>query len=595
MYEKELIIRKLPPRLANQIAAGEVVERPSSVLKELIENSLDANASQISIICKSGGSQLIRVEDNGIGIPESELNNALDRHSTSKISNLDDLSRIQTMGFRGEALASIASVSRFSLTSAVSGSQGAKIIVNGRDMQIEVEPAPHPKGTTVNVEDLFFNTPARRKFLRTEKTEFRHLDTVFVQQCLSRFDVGFKFIYHNREIHSVEECKSKTEKLYRVGKLFGQAFLDASLSIDSNAVGLSLSGWIGRPTFNRSQPDLQIFFVNGRLIRDRNLTHAIRLAFKDVLFHGRYPAYVLYLLVAPSEVDVNVHPAKSEVRFLNQRLVQDFIRRTIEKVLSDDLPNSNSSTNIFKSTDSFASGKKFNPMLNQFPIHDSLQQKHSIGFLFQLAERTQVYPDGLEGEKQYLLPLGHAIAQFLGIYILAETSDGLVIVDMHAAHERIYYEKLKKDFNQGNIYSQRLLVPLNIEVSEAEATVAEDAEDLLAQCGIQLIRRSTNSLLLESVPKLLEHFDCEQLIKDILSDLKHGYSTDRLNDVTNHLLSTIACRSSVRAGRNLTKIEMDCLLRELENTQRGNQCNHGRPTWIKIPISKLDSLFLRGK
>lgn len=613
-------IHLLPPRLANQIAAGEVVERPASVAKELLENSLDAGARQIDIDVEAGGIKLLRIRDDGCGIARGDLEMALCRHATSKITALEDLERVASLGFRGEALASISSVSRLLLTSNVTdqAGEGWSARSEGRDMEVVLAPAPHPRGTSVEVRDLFFNTPARRKFLRTEKTEFGHLDNMVRRLALARFDVGFQLHHNGRAVHQLRPAVTLLEQERRVAALCGPAFLEHALALDAEAAGLRLWGWIAEPAFSRSQNDLQQFFVNGRGVRDRLVVHAVRQAYRDVLYQGRHPAFVLFLELDPGRVDVNVHPAKHEVRFRDGRLVHDFIFRTLHRTLANTRAGAASPV---MSAPAVASGaaagvgqsegvseqalltlpeqehsappavdaKAFMPW-RQVPedaaIADSLA---SYGALYGSAPRQ-----GLSDEAP-IPPLGYALAQLKGIYILAENAEGLIIVDMHAAHERITYERMKAAQARDGLRSQPLLVPLALAVSEREADCAEREQGVLQSLGLELQRTGIESLVLRQVPGLLAGGDVEQLARDVLSDLLEYGSSERIQANIDELLATMACHGSVRANRRLTVPEMNALLRDMENTERSGQCNHGRPTWTRLTMTELDKLFLRGR
>lgn len=616
-------IQILSPQLANQIAAGEVVERPASVIKELIENSLDAGASRLDIDIEAGGVKLMRVRDNGSGVAQDDLPLALSRHATSKIHQLEDLEAVATLGFRGEALASISSVSRLSMISST-GEQGWQAVAEGRDMDVEVSPAAHPQGTTVEVRDLFFNTPARRKFLRTEKTEYNHLEEVVKRQALSRFDVAFTLRHNQRVIHQLRSASSQLEQEQRLARLLGKPFIENAIVIDMQAPGLTLTGWVALPTFSRSQADLQYFFVNGRVVKDKLVTHAIRQAYRDVLYHGRHPAYVLYLDVDPAQVDVNVHPTKHEVRFRDGRMVHDFLFRSLHRALADVRPDDekpSASTDALGSaeTEPFQSSIGFNRSSGPASsgVEENIQSlKHLYGGgpgnqsqagvsvsglqLDRAADAGQV--EQLAGERagetagdEEIPPLGFAIAQLKGIYILAENAAGLVLVDMHAAHERIVYEGLKRDRQSQGIVAQPLLVPESLAVSQREADCAEEHAGLFQSLGIQLERAGPETLLIRQLPSLLAQADAAQLVRDVLSDLLEHGSSDRIDAVIDELLSTMACHGSVRANRRLTIPEMNALLRDMEATERSGQCNHGRPTWTRLSLQELDALFMRGR
>jgi DNA mismatch repair protein MutL len=617
-------IHLLDPRLANQIAAGEVVERPASVVKELLENSLDAGARRIDLEVEEGGVKLIRVRDDGEGIAREDLPLALSRHATSKITVLEDLESVASLGFRGEALASISSVSRLSLSTAREGSDsGWSARSEGRDMQAVLSPVAHPRGTTVEVRDLFFNTPARRKFLRTEKTEFNHLDEVVKRQALSRYDVGFSLRHNGRAIHSLKPADSQLEQERRLAAVCGPAFMEQALFIDREAVGLRLWGWVALPSFSRSQADLQHFYVNGRYVRDRLVVHAVRQAYRDVLFHGRHPAFVLYLELAPASVDVNVHPTKHEVRFRDGRTVHDFIFRTLHKVLADvrpgtveqnaslpaltsepmmAMPETQSGMALAASDAGSSVGEVVAAPINfasgyQSQYRPQSASSRSSGVADQQAayQRLQAAADsGVEGS-HLAPPLGYALAQLKGVYILAENQQGLVLVDMHAAHERITYERMKNARDGEGIRSQPLLVPINLAVSEREADCAEQHGKVFAELGMRIERAAAESVIVRELPAILADTSVEQLVRDVLSDLLEFGSSDRIRAHINEILSTMACHGSVRANRRLTLPEMNSLLRDMEATERSGQCNHGRPTWVQVGMAELDKWFLRGR
>ncbi len=608
-------IQLLSPRLANQIAAGEVVERPSSVVKELLENSLDAGASQIDIDVENGGVRLIRIRDNGQGIHKDDLPLALNRHATSKIANLDDLENVNSLGFRGEALASIASVARVSLSANTqSEAQGWKVECEGRGMEAHVEPVPQPKGCSVEVRDLFFNTPARRKFLRTEKTEFRHLEEVVKRIAISRFNVGFTLRHNQRVVYNLKPAHSDAEKERRVMMVSGSAFMQNAVSVDVERNGLRLWGWVGLPTFSRSQADLQFFFVNGRIVRDKLVTHAVRQAYRDVLYHGRHPAYILYLELSARGVDVNVHPTKHEVRFRDGRLVHDFLFSTLHRALADVRPAQQlepaSGSKLHEAVNSLSDQSSIfrgqaghqSAQLSGNPGFSNTGSPGSYGQYPQLAggmisgidQSMAVMDDPAQGPGD-VPPLGFAIGQLQGIYILSQNQQGLVVVDMHAAHERITYEKMKQSYRNQAVKAQPLLVPTAIAVSEREASCAQEKADIFTQLGFVIETAGPESLLVRQVPMLLCESNIEQLVRDVLADmLEHGQS-DRIQTHINELLSTMACHGSVRANRKLTLPEMNALLREMEITERSGQCNHGRPTWTQLSLAELDKLFLRGR
>ena len=588
-------IHILSPRLANQIAAGEVVERPASVVKELVENALDAGSTQIDIECEAGGIGRIRIRDNGSGIRADELPLALSRHATSKIFDLDDLEAVGTLGFRGEALASIASVSRLDLLSAVEGESGSKVSVEGREMEPLIEVSAHPRGTTVDVRDLFFNTPARRKFLKTEKTEFGHIDTVVSRQALGRFDVGFRLVHQGRVTRQLPPALSENAQSERVANLLGRGFIDAALPVDSTAIGLRLKGWACRATFNRAQADCQYVFVNGRIVRDKLLSHALRQAYRDVLFHGRHPCYLLYLELDPAQVDVNVHPTKHEVRFRDSRLIYDFLRRSVLRVLADDRPDQVLEQDRFSRETSTDQQSVSSHYQTDIRFREHRDTSNGFDMLSQLTKPSQPIAPTEDSGTADIPPMGYALAQLHGVYILSQTRDGMIIVDMHAAHERITYEALKQALDDRGLVSQPLLIPITVHVSQREASLVEEANDLFEQFGLGVQRVGPETIRIEHVPAILRQASHEDLVRDVLSDLAEVGTSGRIVEARDNLLATMACHGSVRANRQLTISEMNALLRDIERTERSGQCNHGRPTWTALTMHDLDRLFLRGR
>jgi DNA mismatch repair protein MutL len=599
-----MFIKELPSQLINQIAAGEVIERPASVIKELVENSLDAGAGRIDVEVEQGGMRLCRVRDDGIGIAADELRLALARHATSKIFSIEDLERVASLGFRGEALPSIASVARLSMVSRQAGSaHGWKV---SADQGVISEPAPeaHAPGTTIEVQDLFYNVPARRKFLRTERTEFSHIDRLLRRLALGYFEVEFRLLHQRKPVLRLPAALDQAAREQRVAEVCGSAFIEQCLYVDHEMGGLRLRGWLGLPTFSRSQPDLQHVYVNGRMIRDKVVTHALRMGYQDVLFHGRQPAYVLYLEMNPALVDVNAHPTKLEVRFRDSRTVHGFLFRTVEQALSNTRPGAEGPASESPSgpTRMFENGPGSMPT-SQYGMglgdHKRSVDIRSIG------EQIRTYsglhssiPGGVQAPAQDSeadYPLGFALAQLHGVYILAQNQAGLVVVDMHAAHERLTYEKLKHAMDIGGIKAQPMLVPLKIAVSESEADLAEQRGEWFAELGFEIGRSGPGSLTVRQVPALLRDVDVDQLVRDVLADLAEHGETRRLEETANELLATMACHGSVRANRRLSLSEMNALLREMESTERADQCNHGRPTWSQISLAEMDRLFLRGR
>jgi DNA mismatch repair protein MutL len=589
-------IKQMPTQLINQIAAGEVVERPASVVKELLENSLDAGAKRIDIDIEQGGVKLIRVRDDGNGIHREDMALALSRHATSKIRDLDELENVRSLGFRGEAIPSIASISRLSLTSRQE--QGESWCVQGQDEQsAELKPAPHGIGTTVEIRDLFYNVPARRKFLKTEKTEFNHLEDVVKRIALSQFDIDISLSHNQRVVKNIRTANDQASKEKRIAEVCGSAFIEQALHMEFEAAGLKLHGWIAQPTFSRSQADMQYFFVNGRMIRDKLVTHAVRQAYQDVLFHGRHPAYVLYLELDPAQVDVNAHPTKHEVRFRESRQVHDFLFRAIHNALADVRPVDQ----LQHSSGGFSSAQPAMPMAAQnygsAPRQNSMALKVEEQIQAYNTLSTNAFSVHAEEDKnsQDIPPLGFAIAQLQGVFILSQTARGMVVVDMHAAHERITYERLKQAMDEGRIASQPLLVPIAISVSEKEADLSEAHTEVFSELGFELDRSAPETLRIRQIPVILANGNAEALVRDVLADLVTHGSSERIRHAINEVLSTMACHGSIRANRKLTLPEMNALLRDMENTERSRQCNHGRPTWIEFSMDEMDKWFLRGQ
>lgn len=603
-------IHILSPLLANQIAAGEVVERPASVVKELVENSLDAGATQLDIDIEEGGVRLIRVRDNGSGIHREDLPLALARHATSKIAETNDLGHITTLGFRGEAIASIGSVSRLTITSAVETGAGAAVSVEG-DIASAVTPAGHPRGTTVEVRDLFFNTPARRKFLRAEKTEFDHIDELIKRIAISAFGVGITLRHNQKIIRQYLPAKSPHAVDDRLNALCGAAFVEHALHVEAEGAGMQLSGWVALPTFSRSAADTQYFFVNGRLVRDKVIIHALRQAYQDVLYRDRHPACVLFLEMNPAMVDVNVHPTKHEVRFRESRVVHDFIFRSIHDAIAHSGPSACATEHVAPSVIEPKAPLPFVAPTYQAPVsapapHAPSYARAAVSSPAVVQSELKLYQQLHEPAPQPLPvlkppmpvmdpPLGFALGQVHGVYILAQNKEGLVMIDMHAAHERVVYEKMKTSMAEHSLSTQRLLVPLTFQVTEREASAAEEANALFLQFGFVVERLGNASVVVREVPSLLASAPIETLIRDMLTDwLAHGHST-RAEEHVHRLLGTLACHASVRANRQLSVPEMNALLREMEKTDHSGQCNHGRPTTLALSMNELDKLFMRGR
>ena len=563
------------------------MERPASIVKELVENSLDAGATKIEVRAEEGGVKRILVRDNGCGIASDQLIQAVARHATSKISNADDLMGITSLGFRGEALASIASVSRLTITSRTGEEpMAARLVVEGGNVADEGF-AAHPVGTTIEVEDLFFNTPARRKFLKTERTEAQAIDQVVRRLVLARADVGFE-LHQGRSPLQVQAGDVPGRLL----KMFGQDFLSACIEVDERRGDVALRGWVGAPTHNRRQADQQYFFVNGRVVRDKLVAHAIRQAYRDVLFHGRHPVFALYLELPSEGVDVNVPPTKHEVRFRDARLIHDFIFGSLNRALRDVRPERIEQDHVLEIAEPLPASQ---PRLDLAPVSPfSRQSRLAPSPSFQSAVAAHA-PQLAESQDPVDAPMGYALAQLHGVYILAQTTAGLILVDMHAAHERVTYERMKREARAQGVAQQRLLVPVSVAVSEAEADLAEAQAEALAAMGLVMLRTGPQSLSVREVPQALADGDVEALARDVLSELQTFGVTTVLADVQEDLLATMACHGSVRANRRMTIPEMNALLREMEVTENAGQCNHGRPTYTQLTMDELDRLFLRGQ
>ena len=605
-------IRLLPSQLANQIAAGEVVERPAAVIKELLENSIDAGADRIEIELEQGGIKLMRIRDNGTGIPGDDLALALSRHATSKIAVLDDLDAVATLGFRGEALASIASVSRLALTSnAQAGNSGWVIQSAAEDASIA--PAPHPRGTTVEVRDLFFNTPARRRFLRTERTEYGRIEEVIRRLALSRFDVALRVTHNGRQVQDFARADDLPAQERRVAAVCGLPFLEQARHLEVEHQGLRLHGWIALPTYSRSQADLQYFYVNGRAVRDKVIGHAVRQAYRDVLYQNRHPAFVLFLEIPPRDVDVNVHPTKYEVRFREARQVHDFLFSMLHRALAEITPGdarpAPTAVVSVPGEKTFDSTRESTQASSPEPTPEVAARQHSMSFpptrpAPGVSERMATYadlhrpapePTSASPTPGDTPPLGFALAQLKGAYILAENRGGLVLVDLHAAHERVLYERMKLAWRDGALASQPLLVPMTLTVSEAEADAAEHHAAAFDTIGFALDRSGPTTILVRAVPALVRGVEVEALVRDVLADIRALNSADRLDGRIDEILGNMACRAAVHANRPLAVAEMNALLRAMESTERSGQCNHGRPTWTQVSLEELDRLFLRGR
>jgi len=629
-------IQQLPDHLINQIAAGEVIDRPSSIVKELLENSIDAGATRIDIELENGGVRLIKIRDNGSGIVADEMPLALNRHATSKISSLEDLTEVRTMGFRGEALSSIAAVSRMTLTSKHEGAEhGLELHYDCTTGNTTSKPASHQRGTTVKVADLFFNVPARRKFLRTDKTELNHIESAVKRIAMGAWHVGFTLMHNQKQLlrwPAIEDIDgNRIEQLERAGTerlrgVLGSEFMQNSLYFYRESDDLCLHGWLAQPTFSRSQADMQYFYVNQRMIRDKTISHAIKHAYSDLMYHARQPAYVVYLEMNPREVDVNVHPGKLEVRFRDSRRLHGFVSASVKEALASAGAGSyataaahalagidSASLNSAGKSDGKTAESSAASLLSAPPSAIGgkagyTQFQHQSNMMLPVKEHGEIYRDLVAGKQPLsaddsvadiaeteIPPLGFALAHLHGAFILSQNSEGLVVVDAHAAHERITYERLKEQFEQGTVRSQPLLLPLTVHVSEQEAVLAEKHAQTLTSIGMQVDNRGPAQLLIRTVPVELQSADAEQLLRDVLSDLSEYGSSDRVREEINKLLSSMACHGSVRANRKLTVTEMNALLRSMERTPNSGQCNHGRPTWVELNMKQLDGFFMRGR
>lgn len=591
-------IRVLPDLLISQIAAGEVVDRPASALKELLENSLDAGATEIAVQLAEGGIRQIRVADDGSGIQQEELPLALARHATSKIGSLDDLERVASLGFRGEALASIAAVSHMSLSSRAQGQPHAwKVEASGGNLSAP-EPAATAAGTVVDVRDLYFNTPARRKFLRSAQTEYAHSDETFRRVALSRPDVKFSLTHNGR---AQWQLRPGTQE-ERVHAVLGDAFREAALPVAVESGGFRLSGLVAQPAFSRAARDAQYFFVNGRFVRDKMLSHAVREAYHDVLHHDRHPAYVLFLDLDPALVDANVHPTKIEVRFRDARGVHQFVFHALEKTLAGTRAGGMPATDPATPRPPAFAPRAFPGAMAQpsFDLGGAAAAEPDAFYATLFGRRDAVAPAAAPVAAAPLPddtahPLGFALAQLAGVYILAQNDKGLVVVDMHAAHERIVYEKLKAGLDAQDIPTQKLLIPVTMAASALEVATAGDNADVLARLGFEIAPIGPGAVAVRCVPMSLANADAAQLARDVLAEIAEFGGSRVLAERQNEMLATMACHAAVRANRQLTVHEMNALLREMEATERSGQCNHGRPTWFQVTLAELDRMFMRGR
>ena len=593
-------IHLLSDLLINQIAAGEVVERPASALKEMLENAIDAGASEIDVRLAQGGIKQMTVSDNGGGIAREELPLALARHATSKIDSLDDLESVRSLGFRGEALASIASVSRMKIASRRKDDEHGWALEAEGEAQSAIKPEAVSAGTVVEVRDLYFNTPARRKFLKTDATEFAHCDEMFKRAALSRPDIGFTLQHNGRvswHLRATQDFRT------RIAAVAGEEFAQAAIAIDERAGDLRLWGMAAAPTFSRGSRDLQYVFVNGRFVRDKLLVHAIREAYQDVLHHERHPAYVLFLELPPERVDVNVHPMKIEVRFRDGRAVHQFIFHALHRALAAPV----GATMEAASAPPVSGDRPYAAAPFPMPHHDAfvpqqapldLRASQSMAFyeaMFSGAAVEAAPAMAPSTEAEQIPPLGYAVAQIHGVYVLAQNEHGLVVVDMHAAHERIVYEKLKNALDQQQMPTQPLLVPVALNASALDVATVQENGEVLKQLGFEMAALSPTSIAVRSVPVALNDADPVSLARDVLRDVRELGGSRVLTERRNEMLATMACHGAVRANRRLSVTEMNALLREMEATERSGQCNHGRPTWFQLSMSDLDKMFMRGK
>lgn len=629
-------IEQLPDHLINQIAAGEVVERPASIVKELLENALDAGATQITVELEQGGLDKIRVRDNGCGIVAEQLPLALSRHATSKIRSMADLQEVATLGFRGEALPSIASVSRLTLTSGTDAAEHGSRIDYQSDGSVKQAPAPHPTGTTVDVASLFYNIPARRKFMRTPRTEFARCETVVKTLAMAQPACAFNLVHNGKPVFECKAALDAEAQNVRIARILGKGFGEAARAVSLEGAGLVLSGWVAEPSFSRSQADMQYFYVNRRVVRDKVISHAVKQAYSDLIYHQRFPAFVLFLEIDPTAVDVNVHPGKQEVRFRDSQLVHGFIRRSIKEFLAAISPQTelesagaaqqgahpapDEALAEAHAPSSAPHGESAGPGAGypghyRPPTQQSMRLKVQEQFngMSRLAAPASRAPEPISpyasggdplsmgagatstDEAADIPPLGFARAHLHGVYILAENAEGMIVVDAHAAHERITYERLKTAYHDGQLKTQALLVPVTLDVSEAEADRCEQEAVWLSSLGFGVDRMAPEQLCIREVPAILGRCDVSALLRDVLSDLMSHDNSERLAAAVNDVLSSMACHGSVRANRALSVSEMNALLRQIETTPNSGQCNHGRPTWTAMSMQELDKLFLRGR
>ena len=590
-------IKILPESLANQIAAGEVIERPSSVVKELIENSIDAGATQITIEIQEGGKSLIRIRDNGKGIAQHDLELALATHATSKIYTLDELEAVASMGFRGEALASIASVAKLKIISKYQDAQAAWQINNHTR---EVIPAAHVTGTTIEVCELFYNTPARRKFLKKDNIEFLHIYDLFKKYMLCYFGVAFKLIHNGKEVKDLLVAEDAQLKYNRVLDLYSLEFIENAIYVDKQICDAHLWGWVASPRFNRARPDMQSFYINGRIIKDKIVTHAIKNAYKDVMYGNRYPAFLLYLDIDYHEVDVNVHPAKSEVRFRNQKFIYDFLFGSVNKAITTSADIKISRHQQVTSQERHASDNNpFNigNMSLDINIEDEVETDTNLNLLDKYFEKQTTQQNQISISQQSKSSgLGQAICQIHGIYILSQVEDGVVLVDMHAAHERILYEEMKKTWHADtDKFKQNLLVPLTCQLASNIVATIEENLEAFEKLGFAISIVADDAILVRATPIYVKNKDIQGLISNVATEFSSSSKTKSVEFYLNHILATVSCHAAVRANDKLSIPEMNHLLRQMETVENSGQCNHGRPTWVKLNFAQLDSFFLRGR
>lgn len=594
------MIRLLPEVLINQIAAGEVVERPAAVVKELVENSLDAGAQRIEVEIEQGGLALIRVRDDGHGMPAGDMTLALQRHATSKIASLEDLERVGTLGFRGEALPSVLSVSRLTLTTRCNGApHGWSLVGAGALTDAPPHPAAHSLGTTIEVRDLFFNTPARRKFLKSEATEFRHIQQTMQRIALARFEVALSLRHNQRRVFDLPAATAASDRVGRLRAICGEEFPANAVQLDESRLGMRLHGWVGLPSFARTQADLQYLYVNGRLVRDRLLGYALRRAFADAMHSTHHPAYVLYLELDPVAVDVNVHPQKTEVRFREAGQVHDLLFGAVHQLLRRVRPEPelhHRANFLVQPIASPQAGFRYGAptVVTESGAIAERSAHYATAPLPPAAAAPQLDAQSPADE----LPLGHPLAQLHGVFILAQNREGLVLVDAHAAHERVLYERLKRQLAEGRLPAQALLVPEIVSLHEDEIEALVARSDDLRTYGFEFDRIGPAAIAVRAVPPLLASEALTPLLRSWVSD-EQGRDTQthvgEALDAQQRVLADVACKAAIKANRRLSLAEMDALLRDMEVTELSGQCNHGRPTWVQVGVAELDRLFLRGR